>query len=287
MTNKLTLLAVVTASTIAASAIVMASGFSAGSGTRSSTSFIVEDVLGGLTGPISASDNWQMSAGTLNPKFVLPQIASVRRGADYQLVTLYSKVVTAGTEDFSNALYVEDDSAIAGLRVDKTYLPAAVANKGDWVDVQGTLLTSNQGERYIRLQKLTKRFGAQPLPVAWKMASKAIGGQAAGSAPGIFGASGLNNVGLLMETWGTVSYVDPQAGFFYLDDGASINDGSGLVNAVGVRVLLSGLAAGKIINPPHPGDFVKLIAISSTIKLNNKVVRALRPRVQADIQVVE
>ena len=261
--------------------------FAAGSGFRASDNFAVEDVLGGLTGPLAASDNWQMSAGPLNPEFVLPQIASMRLGGDYQLVTLYSKTVTAGTEDFSTALYVEDDSALAGIRVDRTFLPSASASKGDWVDVQGTLLTSSQGERYIRLQKLTRRFGAQPLPVAWKMAGKVLGGGPAGETPGINGAYGLNNVGLLVQAWGTVSFVDGGGQFFYLDDGSGLSDGSGLAGATGGRVLLSGLASGNSIAPPAKGSFVILHGISSTQKIGGKVVRALRPRVQADIWAVE
>ena len=47
-----------------------AAEINSGSGFRASDNFVVEDVLGGLTGPLAASDNWQMSAGPLNPEFV-------------------------------------------------------------------------------------------------------------------------------------------------------------------------------------------------------------------------
>ena len=51
--------------------------------------------------------------------------------------------------------------------------------------------------------------------------------------PGVEGGVGLNNVGLLIRTWGQVTYVDPGDTFFYIDDGANKDDGSG---HVGIRI---------------------------------------------------
>jgi hypothetical protein len=126
-------------------------------------------------------------------------------------------------------------------------------------------------------------------PIA--MSNRAIGGAALNSyTPGVEKGAGANNIGLLIKTWGTVTWVDTANMFFYIDDGSALNDGSkhidgaSEVDNVGVRVSYSNLATGNAINPPDIGNHVVVVCISSTIIINDKVQPNLRPRRQSDIQ---
>ncbi len=99
--------------------------------------------------------------------------------------------------------------------------------------------------------------------------------------PGVEGGVGLNNIGLLIRTWGTVTFVDEGNSFFYIDDGTGRTDGSGYV---GVRVTYSDLAPGNSITPPAEESFVTVTCICSTVLINDKVQPNLRPRRQDDIE---
>ncbi|OFX14093.1 MAG: hypothetical protein A2Z18_00645 [Armatimonadetes bacterium RBG_16_58_9] len=119
-------------------------------------------------------------------------------------------------------------------------------------------------------------------PLAIRNAS--IGGGALNQyTPGVEGGTGLNNIGLLIRTWGSVTYVDPAHAFFYIDDGASRTDGSG---HVGVRIACDNLAPGNSITPPAEDSYAIITGISSTILIGGKVQPNVRPRRQADIQVI-
>lgn len=41
---------------------------------------------------------------------------------------------------------------------------------------------------------------------------------------GVAGAWGINNIGLLVRTWGTVTAVYPAENCLYMDDGSALND---------------------------------------------------------------
>ena len=101
--------------------------------------------------------------------------------------------------------------------------------------------------------------------------------------PGVEGGTGLNNIGLLIRAWGTVTYVDPAEAFFYVDDGAGKTDGSGYV---GVRIACDNLAPGNTIVPPTVDSFVAITGISSTILIGDAIQPNVRPRDQDDVQVV-
>ena len=112
----------------------------------------------------------------------------------------------------------------------------------------------------------------------------AIGGGALNQyTPGVEGGYGLNNIGLLIRTWGRVTFVDPGNAFFYIDDGTNRIDGSG---NTGVRVACDNLAPGNSITPPAVDSYVILTGISSTIMIDSKIQPNVRPRRQDDIQAI-
>ena len=123
-------------------------------------------------------------------------------------------------------------------------------------------------------------FAQAPEPLA--VVQSAIGGGDLNQyTPGVEGGVGLNNIGLLVKSWGKVTFVDEGSEFFYIDDGTARLDGSGYL---GVRVTYSDLAVGNTITPPAVDSYVTLTCISSTVLISDKVQPNLRPRRQDDIQ---
>ncbi len=132
-------------------------------------------------------------------------------------------------------------------------------------------------------------FAGAITPMA--MSQKAIGGGAIDGTPtnGVDGGKGLNNIGLLIKTWGKVTYIDPNGAFFYIDDGSAMKDGfkDGSKDIIGIRVGIDNLATGNSIsltNIVAGQTTVTVVGVISTFAdANQKIHPKLRPRYQADI----
>ncbi len=142
-------------------------------------------------------------------------------------VTLTGKVVT-----YANAadgfFYIEENSRNIGIRVKKASLDLSIAVgvKANIIgDVKTDLISK---ERYI---DATTAVAAGPIvpedaikPIG--MGNNALGGGdwsvvGAGGQQGVSNASGLNNIGLLVTTWGQFHQVNETS--FTVDDGAGLN----------------------------------------------------------------
>ncbi len=176
---------------------------------------------------------------------------------EQQLAVLPSVV----TRVFGDILYVESDDRSCGIRVERQGHGLQV---GDRTRVTGVILTSSDGERYIEATEAAKDGTGQLEPVG--LSNRRIGGEnwfhnednGAGQR-GVLGGFGLNNIGLLVHTWGKVTQMGPN--YLYIDDGSSVKDGTsteGVAN-VGVRVLC---------NPEAyiPGDYLGCTAIVSCFR---------------------
>lgn len=112
----------------------------------------------------------------------------------------------------------------------------------------------------------------------------AVGGAALNQyTPGVENGTGVNNIGLLIKTWGKVTFVDPANKYFYINDGSNRQDGSG---QTGLRIDCDNLAAGNTITPPAVNTYVMVTGISSTIVISTKIQPNVRARRQTDIQTV-
>lgn len=91
-------------------------------------------------------------------------------------------------------------------------------------------------------------------------------------------SSGLNNIGLLVTVFGKVE--KSSYGYFYINDGCNLDDGSG---DIGIRVECPTLA------PPARGKYVSVTGISScdVPTGSNARRRILRPRIQTDIKIIK
>ena len=202
--------------------------------TAETTDFIVEEVLG--------------PQPRYNPKY-LPDGANA---------TLYGWIVTAV---FQGMFYAESPDRLSGILVvsnDSIY-------EGDVVTVRGTM-SLLAGERRVLATSVTVDGSAQ-VPGPLGLSNLALGGGPIGPfTPGITDASGLNNVGLLVRTWGCVISAD--ADHFHIDDGSGVN----------VKCLVP---AGVTL--PGVNDCVSVTGISSCETVGEETYRLLRVRSQEDI----
>lgn len=146
--------------------------------------------------------------------------------------------------------YAESDDRSCGILVGKSGHGLSV---GQRVSITGTARVFTNGEKYINATALTPSGAGTIKPIV--LSNKAIGGgdwfydsvsgagqkglmeyrlvNAGGSSTlQLFECPGMNNVGLLITTFGKVTY--SASGYFYIDDGSGCRDNSA---HVGVKVL--------------------------------------------------
>jgi len=191
--------------------------------------------------------------------------------------SLLGKIVTAGNDQFDGCIYISEPDRSSGIRVVPT---SGTFAPGDEVSITAGTLGTSQGERFIN-QATVSKTGQPGEPSPLGLPNRNLGGgpfaYGAGQS-GVLGGSGLNNIGLLVKTWGKITHNGNT--YIYIDDGSALEDGSGYT---GVRVETSHLASGNNIGFPSVDDYLVIDGISSCMVLNNEIVRVLRPRSQADI----
>lgn len=149
-----------------------------------------------------------------------------KMAADGIKVNLEDMVVTATWPDF---FYVETKDRSWGMKIDEFSLGL---EPGMIVGVRGKIRTDENGERFIERADFepSNAETADIKPVY--MTNRSLGGsnwqydQTWGCGQrGVEGGFGLNNIGLLVKTTGTVTYEGDR--WCYIDDGSNLNDGSG------------------------------------------------------------
>jgi hypothetical protein len=190
--------------------------------------------------------------------------------ADTSLVAVSGKRVSAV---FDDCFYVQEEDRSCGIGIRGSVAKPAV---GDMATVTGRMITVD-GERMI--DGLT--FGwvdpdaTVPMPIG--LTNRVIGGgdlgYSIGPPPvgqqGILGKAGLNNIGLLVKTWGTVTGIDQSPTPLYF----SVTDG--------YDVLQVDLATGATL--PAEGDYVSVIGISSCYADGDYLRSRIRLRSAVDL----
>lgn len=180
------------------------------------------------------------------------------------------------TEAKPGYFYVETRTRESGIRVEKASHGLSI---GDVVNITGTMRTNANYERYVEAAEITN----VPLTEFIKplgMANKSVGGSdwfynpsTGAGQRGIDGCNGLNNIGLLVSVWGKV--VSKGRGWFYIDDGSSVKDGTGITGIY--CELPEGVAA------PSVGEFVRVTGISSCELYEGALVSVIALRNADDI----
>lgn len=232
------------------------------------------------------SKSWMLADSNLmiRVRFLPGSTAGQAKGApDGSVVSCVARAVTAV---FDDCFYIEEMDRSSGIRVEKANHGLVVGRRAT---VTGIVHTNSRGERCISATKIHQSglgvvepvgvtnadlgggpFGSQGCIWRWKWVLDA------GSPPSyeMRPSTGLNNIGLLVRTWGVVTAWGRD--WFYIDDGSRIEDGTGIV---GIYVSAPGMVA------PETGSIVAVTGISSCEYYNGKLVNVLLPRAQADIVV--
>ena len=186
------------------------------------------------------------------------------------------------TAVFSDRFYIETPQRISGLCV---YGFDPKLKQGVSVQILGILSTNQKGERSLTSTNIVYGGFDNIRPLG--LANKAIGGadlnynvETGAGQKGISGIEGLNNIGLLVRTWGVVTAAGsiPRGPvWFYLDDGSSVQDGTGIK---GIYVESANIPV------PSIGSCLQVTGISSCEYYNSKLVNILLPRSEDDIIIL-
>lgn len=197
---------------------------------------------------------------------------------DGRTVWLRNKRVTTTSQELPGMMYIQDigiSSSIRGVKVIKPQTDPKITETGETVDVLG-IMTTIGGERCIVDAMVTSKDTLKiDLPVM-TMPNMAVGGAdwnynpATGAGQrGITGASGANNIGMLVRTYGSVTGIDSST--FFISDGSRAN----------LKVLIP-----PGVSVPPNGSWVTVTGISSCEQAGDVLNRLIRVRTQTDIQIL-
>jgi hypothetical protein len=182
--------------------------------------------------------NVGMSDGVKIAKLVAG-VSGAKSEPENRMVALDDRIVTA---NLSDCIYVEDADRTSGIKVMTTGIA-----EGTIVDLAGFITTVN-GERQISAYALIPGEGGHFLESYATMNRSFYGELLNSYTPGVTKGFGLNNIGLLMTTWGRVTEVG--AGYFIVKDGAP------------KKLTLKVSYPGEV-TPPAVGTFVKVTGINT------------------------
>ncbi len=188
---------------------------------------------------------------------------------DGALVVITDAIVTRaiGGYPYENGYYVESRDRSAGIK----FSYGGFLAEGWTVDIIAQIYTDSNQERILTGE--CRVIDTDPVylrPVG--MPIRSLGGadfrrnpgEPSAGQRGVAGAAGLNNIGLLVKTWGKVTQIHPYGDYFYVNDGSDIRDGTvtGMEENLGVRV----------DQPPldlQVGDHVTITGISSCMSFDS------------------
>jgi len=220
-------------------------------------------------------------------------ISTAKRYASNAHVAIEQAIVTAVPGDGS--FYAESSDRSSGVLVVNPSAEGTTA--GTTVDIMGTVETTDSGEKCIMASEVIEigTGGVAPL----FLPNSSLGGgdwhyepQTTAGQKGIkeyrwvkigdewhylfVDAIGMSNIGLLVSTFGRVTFGG--AGHFYVDDGSGAKDSSAFE---GVKVLAANIAI------PAENSYVRVTGISSCFRAGDDLYRMIRVHVQSDIEVIK
>ncbi len=199
-----------------------------------------------------------------------PTIGATRNLPDGANIQLSGKTVTAGTNEVAGRLYIEDPDRSSGIAV----LTSTPVSSGAVVSVSGSL-GRVEGERVLinTIVQVVSPSGAQ-LPRPMYVNGRDIGGRSLNViCPGVPGAAGMYNLGLLIRAAGRVTAVG--TGCFWVEDGGNRAAEGG---TTGIKVLSN--AAVTV------GKMVKVTGVSSAYNDGGTIRSVIRTRTTADVTAV-
>lgn len=177
---------------------------------------------------------------------------------------------------FAGIFYVQEEDRSCGIGV---LWSGPMPSIGDLAAVRGVMVTVD-GERIVDASAVIANDPDSLVPIPIGVFERQLGGGGLGynvgpppvGQRGIAGKDGLNNIGLLVKTWGRVDTVDPSPtpGFFILAHGFD-------------RIRVD-LPAGAL--PPTLGADVSVVGISSCYFVGDELHPKIRLRSSGDLVVL-
>ncbi len=191
-----------------------------------------------------------------------------------------SAVASMNYGELGNELYLQSEDRSNGFKTVVSNVYGQI-EEGTIAVVVGTV--NNTGNEWQLNEAKVWSIGSVGAPEPLFASNRNIGGatvvKGGARINEVSGASGLNNVGLLMQTSGIVTGRNTTDLFFYIDDGSRVWDGSGYY---GIRVECPPSATRM----PALGQKVVVFGISSVSAVGTQKVRTLKIRRQSDIQII-
>ena len=256
-------------------------------------SVTVDGVFQGVVGSYTFTN--VIANHTISATFaqIVQKVSQIKSKPDGAWVAITGPVVTATFDGF---FYVEAPDRTMGIRVIWPVKPTV----GHILEVRGSLETNADFERCLRATYVFDNGPGSCDPVGMAGRSLGCGNYSYNASTGagqrgtkawtwvqpviteppvhIFvDVSGLNNIGLLVRTWGRVT--DRNNTLFFLDDMSNFDDGN--PDVPGVKVLMPAGATS-----PQKGDFVVVTGISSCYKTSGEAFRLLLPMLGSDVRVI-
>lgn len=205
---------------------------------------------------------------------------AIKSKADGQSVKVEEAVVTAAWPDY---FYVESESRNGAIRVQKT---AHGVQAGWKVDITGTLRTNANSERYIDATSVVRcappNDSGVIKPISMNFPTL-CGGDCVYDAitgagqKGVDKGIGLNNIGMLVRVFGVVSVNGIFDGWYYLDDGSRLSDGTQSILRPGLNINNTGVRIQQQPSLYYKGDFLAITGIISCFKQGSKLQRVILP----------
>lgn len=191
---------------------------------------------------------------------LIPRVLPALSIADLRFMApAYCRVSGVVSAVFPDCFYVQDANRVGTVRVYP--YNGAFPTLGQTVDLCGRR-EPNSFNLTLSLCKWSAQPGASQPPRPLGMANQTLGGRTIGlqHGPGMFG---LNNVGLLVRTWGRVLVTDPNGMWMTIDDGSPFrNDvaghpgtrvyGTNLGQYANQYVSVTGICTADESNPSGP-----------------------------------
>lgn len=220
---------------------------------------------------VAAADFWAQLRKDAKPAPV--QLAKPQRAPVPGLVTVIG-VVTAGTDDLTDAIYVGSPDRAWGLRV--TLPTGTNLPRGSKCRIRGRLELAEREARHVVAETAENLPELEQVPAPLGMANLYVGD---GYRPGNR-AVGLSNLGILVKTWGRVVSVDPQNETFVINDGSFTGAGHGLI-------VYAGEMTAEVASWPSVGQYVVVIGVAASRAAADGTLRpALRMRSPNDLEIM-
>lgn len=189
-------------------------------------------------------------------------IADAKKLADKTQVAINETLVAsiASSTFNDNSYYVENADRTYGIKI----LNGKAATVGSRItNLAGKIDTDSNGERYIDAASMA-----------------VISGDPVG-ALGMTNKAAVDSMvqGLLVKTWGKITFVASDKSYFYINDGSNIDDGSG---NLGIRVDLANQAISRLAGL-FVDEAVSVTGAMGYVNNGTASVKVIRPKSSLDI----